>query len=80
MVAFPDVDSEALMLAAKDLAAVSNGSACTSASYTPSHVLSAMGLAPELVEGAVRLSWSHLGEEPPWLDLASRVAELSALV
>ena len=31
----PGVDSEALMLAIKDLAAVSNGSACTSQTYAP---------------------------------------------
>ena len=33
------VDSEALMVALKDLAAISNGSACTSQSYAPSHSL-----------------------------------------
>ncbi|OHB26291.1 MAG: cysteine desulfurase DndA [Phenylobacterium sp. RIFCSPHIGHO2_01_FULL_69_31] len=78
MVAFPGVDSEALMLAAKDVAAMSNGSACTSASYAPSHVLTAMGLPADIIEGAVRLSWSHLGDAPPWRELAARVADLSA--
>ncbi len=43
-VSFPGVDSEALMMATSEELAISNGSACTSSSYTPSHVLQAMGL------------------------------------
>ena len=43
-VRFPGVDSEALMIAIKEQLAISNGSACTTASYDPSHVLLAMGL------------------------------------
>ena len=62
----PGVDAEALMLALKPLAAFSNGSACTSHSYTSSHVLTAMGLSEERVAGAIRLSWSHLTPEPDW--------------
>jgi cysteine desulfurase len=38
----PGADAEAVMVAWRDLVAVSNGSACTSASYEPSHVLVAM--------------------------------------
>ena len=56
-VSFPGIDSEALMLATRDAAAFSNGSACTSASYKPSHVLLAMGLSEESIESAVRFSW-----------------------
>ena len=56
-VSFPGLDSEALMMATRDAVAFSNGSACTSASYKPSHVLLAMGLAEESIESAVRLSW-----------------------
>lgn len=62
----PGVDAEALMLALKPFAAFSNGSACTSHSYTSSHVLNAMGYAEERVAGAIRLSWSHLTPEPDW--------------
>ena len=47
----PGVDSEALLLAIKDIAAVSNGSACTSQSYSPSHVLTAMGLPDDAAVG-----------------------------
>lgn len=63
---FPGVDSEALMLALKEFVALSNGSACTSQSYKPSHVLEAMGLSPEAVKGAVRFSWYHDTPELDW--------------
>lgn len=56
-VSFPGIDSEALVVALRDVAAVATGSACTSASYTPSHVLAAMGLPDDVVSGALRLSW-----------------------
>lgn len=64
------VDSEAAMLAVKDLVAISNGSACTSQSYEPSHVLVAMGLSTTRIAGALRLSWCHFSQAPDW----SRVA------
>jgi cysteine desulfurase len=56
-VAFPGIDSEALIVALQNVAAVATGSACTSASYTPSHVLTAMGLAEERVQQSLRFSW-----------------------
>jgi cysteine desulfurase len=70
------IDSEALMVAVKDLAAVSNGSACTSQSYEPSHVLTAMGLPDEAVAGAIRLSWSHMTPEVNWIAIADRIKSL----
>ena len=72
----PGIDSEALMVALKDLAAVSNGSACTSQSYSPSHVLEAMELPSDAVAGAIRVSWSHLTPDVDWHLLASRIADL----
>lgn len=65
-VSVPGVDSEAAMVALKDLISISNGSACTSGSYEPSHVLVAMGLARERVAGALRVSWSHLSDSVDW--------------
>lgn len=56
-VSFLGIDSEALMIAAKHYCSISNGSACTSQDYSPSHVLTAMGLLEERIESAVRLSW-----------------------
>lgn len=55
--AFPGVDSEALMLAVRKELAFSNGAACTSNSREPSHVLRAMGLDDDCIAEAVRLSW-----------------------
>lgn len=60
----PGWDREALIEAWSGLAAISDGAACTSQSHTCSHVLAAMGLAPEEAAGAVRLSWCHLSELP----------------
>jgi cysteine desulfurase len=57
------IESEALMMALADEMATSNGSACTSSSYKPSHVLSAMALSDEAIESAVRLSWG--AQTPP---------------
>ncbi len=51
------LDSEAVMLALQGQVSLSNGSACTSADYRPSHVLVAMGLDRERIEQALRLSW-----------------------
>lgn len=55
--AIPEIDGETLV-AKLDRAgfAVASGSACSSASTEPSHVLLAMGVAPELARGAVRVS------------------------
>lgn len=56
-VSFRGVDSEALMLELRDAVAISNGSACTSSQYAPSHVLLAMGLNDAQVGEAIRISW-----------------------
>lgn len=72
----PGVNSEAAIVVLKGLAAVSNGSACTSSSYTPSHVLEAMGLEDEEIEGALRFSWCHMTGDVPWNDIASRLNSL----
>ena len=70
------VDSEAFMVAVKDIVAVSNGSACTSQSYTPSHVLRAMGLSQKAVAGAVRMSWCHMTPNVDWDAVAARISSL----
>ncbi|MFI6176381.1 cysteine desulfurase DndA [Nonomuraea sp. NPDC051191] len=75
-VSLPGVDSEAAMLAWDGLIAVSNGSACTSESYEPSHVLTAMGIPEDQVRGALRLSWSHTTPAVDWHDVVSRVQAL----
>ena len=58
-IAFPGVDRQTLLLLL-DRAGVacSTGSACTSGSSEPSHVLTAMGVAGELVESSLRFGLS----------------------
>lgn len=76
-ISFPGVDSEAVMVAWKGLAAVSNGAACTSHSYSTSHVLQAMCLPEDAIRGAIRLSWCHLTNEVNWSALAHAVRRLT---
>jgi cysteine desulfurase len=73
---FPGLDSEALIVALKDEIAISNGSACTSSSYRPSHVLEAMQLDHKVIQGTLRLSWCHLTEPVDWQLVASRIRKL----
>ena len=75
--AIKGIDSEAFILSTKDQIAISNGSACTSNRYEPSHVLTAMGIAEESRQGAVRISWSHESIEPDWPEVVERLRRLS---
>ncbi|MCU5785929.1 aminotransferase class V-fold PLP-dependent enzyme [Alloalcanivorax marinus] len=61
-VAFEGVDGE-MLLTALTGAAVSTGSACTSASLEPSYVLKAMGLSDELAQSALRFSVGRFTDE-----------------
>ena len=54
-VGFEGVDGETLLLALDDLA-VSNGSACTSASVEPSYVLQALGVPSGFAHASLRMS------------------------
>jgi cysteine desulfurase len=55
--AVPEVKAEIALIALDlDGVAVSSGSACSSGKVTPSHVLAAMGVAPGLARGAIRVS------------------------
>ncbi|MEH0198718.1 aminotransferase class V-fold PLP-dependent enzyme [Caulobacter sp. CCNWLY153] len=74
--AVPGVDSEAAIVALKPYVAISNGSACTSASYEPSHVLTAMKLDGDEIAGTVRMSWSHDTPDLPWVDVIAALKEL----
>jgi cysteine desulfurase len=75
-ISIPGIDSEAFMLATKDLIAISNGSACTSQSYHPSHVLKAMGLDEDSIKNTVRLSWSHLTPQVDWAEVVAAVVRV----
>jgi len=62
--ALPAIDGETLV-GKLDRAgfAVASGAACSSANPEPSHVLSAMGVAPDIARGAVRVSLGHATTE-----------------
>lgn len=70
---FPGLDAESVLEAWADLVAISTGSACTSQSQTCSHVLSAMKIPAVQLDGAVRLSWSHMTEMPDTAQMARAV-------
>lgn len=54
---FDGIEAESLLISL-DLegVSISSGSACTSGSLSPSHVLTAMGVSPERIKSAVRIS------------------------
>ena len=66
-------NAEALMLSSRGDCSVSNGSACTSKSYTPSYVLRAMGIPEKDVESSIRISW---GPESNIEEVSAGVAQL----
>ena len=70
---FPGLDAETAIDSWRDLVAISNGAACTSQSYTCSHVLSAMQLPEWRKDGALRFSWCAASPEPDWRALVSAV-------
>lgn len=72
----PGLDSEAAMLALKGSIAISNGSACTSSNYTSSHVLQAMNLSEEKIQGALRISWCHLTEPVDWQEIVKQLQQI----
>ena len=77
-VSIPGTDSEALLMHL-DLAGIacSSGSACSTGSVEPSHVLSAMGVPPELGVAALRFSF---GRDSTMEDVDAVVAALPKIV
>ncbi len=84
---FVGVEGESLLLNL-DLEgiAASSGSACTSGSLEPSHVLLAMGLPPEIAQSAIRFSlgWNNTEEEIDYVlevlpRIVQRLREISPL-
>lgn len=75
---FAYVEGEAIVLG-MDMqgVAVATGSACTSGTLEPSHVLTAMGVEPALAQGSIRFS---LGRDNTLEDLAFAVPALAEVV
>ena len=82
-VSFEGTDSESLLMALDfQGVAASSGSACTSGSLEPSHVLTAIGLPPEIAAGTIRLTlgrWTTEEDVDYLLDVIPQiVADLRA--
>lgn len=75
-ICFKGVMSEALMLSCKQYCSVSNGSACTSKSYSSSYVLEAMGIPIEDIESSVRISW---GPETDEIEFRENLGKMIAI-
>ena len=76
-ICFKGVMSEALMLSSKQYCSVSNGSACTSKSYSPSYVLEAMGIPTEDIENSIRISWGPETNEIEFRDNINKMIEIA---
>ena len=73
---FPGLDADEVIDRLEGIAAVSTGSACTSVCATASHVLAAMKVPSGELDGAVRISWSHLTDEQELSAALSRIREV----
>lgn len=78
-ISFQYIEGEALLLLlAMAGIAASSGSACTSGSLDPSHVLLAIGLPHEIAHGSLRLSFSHHNTMDEVNAIADKLVEVVA--
>ena len=63
-ISFPKLDAERVLFALESRGVlVATGSACAANHGTRSHVLTAIGLAPEVADGSLRMTLGHLSSE-----------------
>jgi len=75
-IAFEGVEGEELLRRVNKDFAVSSGSACTSISPKPSHVLSAMGISDDLGRASIRFSLGSSTTEKQIRDCIAYVNEV----
>jgi cysteine desulfurase len=73
----PGVESQALMMSIRELA-MSSGSACTSATLEPSHVLREIGVDPELAHASVRIGLGRFTTEAECDYVVDRIGSAAA--
>lgn len=72
-ISFPRLDAERVLFALEMRGVlVATGSACAANKGTRSHVLTAIGLAPEVADGSLRITLGHLSDE----DNTARATEI----
>lgn len=63
-ISFPRLDAERVLFALESRGVlVATGSACAANKGTRSHVLTAIGLAPEVADGSLRITFGHLSTD-----------------
>lgn len=76
-ISLPGIVNKQLVAHIRDRVAISTGAACSSGAERPSHVLRAMGLSAECIEGALRIS---LGRFTAAAEISKAVDLLCAVV
>ena len=77
-ISFEYIEGESILLMMDDLGiCASSGSACTSGSLEPSHVLRAMGVPFTAAHGSIRFSLSHYNTEEEMAPIIERLRHLS---
>jgi cysteine desulfurase len=76
-ISIPGVNSDALMMSLRDHVAMSSGSACTTLSPEPSHVLVAMGVPISLIASSLRFGIGRFNTSEEIDTVSDLVAETS---
>lgn len=75
-ISFPHLDAERVLFALESRGVlVATGSACAANKGTRSHVLTAIGLAPEVADGSLRMTLGHLSDEENTVKAAEYIVE-----
>ena len=75
-ISIPNIPNKAIIARIRDRLAISTGSACSSGVEAPSHVLQAIALPPNLIEGALRISVGKFTTDRD-IEEAARILEVS---
>ena len=74
-ISVPNAPNSAVVARLRDTVAVSTGAACSSGIEAPSHVLRAVGLPADLLEGALRIGLGKFTSDADVLDAAESICQ-----